>query len=123
LTPNAFPRVPTNISTPVALVMVLAGWVSYRYRETRVFTLAQFFEVRYSKSFRVFAGILGWVSGIINFGIFPAVGARFFVYYCGLPEYVPYLGISSYAFVMLLLIGISLFFVFLFLVLLFIKEG
>jgi len=99
--------------TPVMLIMVLSGWVSYRYRETRVFTLAQFFEVRYSKSFRVFAGILGWTSGIINFGIFPAVGSRFFVYYCGLPEYVPYLGISSYAFVMLILISVSLFFVFL----------
>ena len=99
--------------TPVALILALTGWVSYRYRETRVFTLAQFFEVRYSKSFRVFAGILAWVAGIVNFGIFPAVGSRFFVHYCGLPEYVPYLGISSYAFVMLLLIGISLFFVFL----------
>jgi Na+/proline symporter len=99
--------------TPVMLIMVLSGWVSYRYRETRVFTLAQFFEIRYSKSFRVFAGILGWTSGIINFGIFPAVGSRFFVYYCGLPEYVPYLGISSYAFVMFLLISVSLFFVFL----------
>jgi SSS family solute:Na+ symporter len=99
--------------TPVALIMVLSGWVNYRYRETRVFTLAQFFEVRYSKSFRIFAGILAWTSGIINFGIFPAVGSRFFVYYCGLPEYVPYLGISSYTLVMLLLIGISLFFVFL----------
>ncbi|MCF6174675.1 MAG: sodium:solute symporter family protein [Victivallaceae bacterium] len=99
--------------TPVMLIMVLSGWVSYRYRETRVFTLAQFFEVRYSKSFRIFAGILGWSAGIINFGIFPAVGSRFFIYYCGLPEYVPYLGISSYAFVMFLLISISLFFVFL----------
>jgi SSS family solute:Na+ symporter len=99
--------------TPVALVIVLSGWVGYRYRETRVFTLAQFFEIRYSRSFRVFAGILAWISGIINFGIFPAVGSKFFVYYCGLPEQVPYLGISSYAFVMLLLIGVSLFFVFL----------
>ena len=99
--------------TPVALTMVLAGWVTYRYRETRVFTLAQFFEVRYSKSFRVFAGILAWVSGIVNFGIFPAVGSRFFIHYCGLPEYVPYLGISSYAFVMILLLSVSLFFVFL----------
>lgn len=99
--------------TPIGLILCLTGWTSYRYRETRSFTLAQFFEMRYSKSFRVFAGILGWISGIINFGIFPAVGARFFIYYCGLPEYVPYLGISSFAFVMILLIGISLFFVFL----------
>ena len=103
----------TLMMTPISLVLSLAGWISYRYRETRVFTLAQLFEIRYSKSFRVFAGIIGWIAGIVNFGIFPAVGSRFFVYYCGLPEYVPYLGISSYAFVMLLLIGISLFFVFL----------
>jgi SSS family solute:Na+ symporter len=103
----------TLMMTPIVLVLALAGWVSYRYRETRVFTLAQFFEVRYSKPFRVFAGIIGWVAGIVNFGIFPAVGSKFFVYYCGLPEYVPYLGISSYAFVMILLLAVSLFFVFL----------
>jgi len=101
------------MATPIALVLVLTGFASYRYRETRVFTLAQFFEIRYSKRFRVFAGILAWISGIINFGIFPAVGSRFFIYYCGLPAEVPYLGISTYAFVMILLIGISLFFVFL----------
>jgi SSS family solute:Na+ symporter len=101
------------MTTPVVLLMVLSGWVNYRYRETRVFTLAQFFEVRYSKSLRVFAGILAWAAGVINFGIFPAVGSRFFVYYCGLPENIPYLGISSYAFVMILLLGIALFFVFL----------
>jgi len=101
------------ILTPVVLLMALSGWVNYRYRETRVFTIAQFFEVRYSKRFRIFAGILAWVAGIINFGIFPAVGSRFFIYYCGLPEYVPYLGMPMFPFIMLLLLGISLFFVFL----------
>ena len=75
--------------------------------------MAQFFEVRYSKRFRIFAGILMWVSGVVNFGIFPSVGARFFIYYCGLPETVPGLGISTYALVMLILLGIALFFVFL----------
>ena len=98
---------------PVGLLMALSGWVTYRYRETRAMTLAQFFEVRYSKRLRIFAGILLWVSGIVNFGIFPAVGARFFIHFCGLPETVPYLGVSTFAAVMAFLLAMSVFFVFL----------
>lgn len=97
---------------PLGLLMALSGWIIYRFRQTRALTLAQFFEVRYSKKFRVFAGVILWVSGIVNFGIFPAVGARFFIYFCGLPETVPFLGISTYAATMLFLLGLSLFFVF-----------
>lgn len=98
---------------PVGLLMALSGWVTYRFRETRALTLAQFFEVRYSKSFRIFAGIVLWVSGIVNFGIFPAVGSRFFIYFCGLPETVPYLGVSTFSAVMAFLLAVSLLFVFL----------
>lgn len=97
---------------PLMIILALTGWVVYRYRETRAMTLAQFLEMRYGRSFRVFAGIILWVSGVVNFGIFPAVGSRFFIYFCGLPETVPILGISMFAFVMLILLGISLFFVF-----------
>ena len=99
--------------TPLTLLMALTGWVIYRFRQTRALTLAQFFEVRYSKRFRVFAGIILWVSGIINFGIFPAVGARFFIYFCGLPETIPFLGVSTFAVVMIFLLTISLLLVFL----------
>lgn len=103
--------------SPLALLIALSGWVIYRYRETRVMTMAQFFEVRYSKGVRVFAGILGWVAGIVNFGIFPAVGARFFIYFCGLPNYPVMIGGQeidlTFAGIILLLLGISLFFVFL----------
>ncbi|MEI6914127.1 MAG: sodium:solute symporter [Armatimonadota bacterium] len=72
---------------PASVVILLMGWVFYRFRETRALTMAQFFEIRYSRNFRVFAGLLCWFSGILNFGIFPAVAARFFVYFCGLPEH------------------------------------
>lgn len=95
---------------PVAMVVSLSGWVIYRYRQTRAMTMAQLFEMRYSRNFRLFCGILGFVSGVINFAIAPAVGARFFVYFCGLPETV--WGVPTFALVMIVLLGISLFFAF-----------
>lgn len=98
---------------PVGLIIALSGWVLYRYRETRAMTLAQFFEMRYSKRFRIFAGIVAWTSGVINMGIFPAVGARFFIYFCGLPETVPGLGVSTFSFLMIVLLAVSILFVFL----------
>ncbi len=69
----------TLMEEPVMIVMALSGWVVYRFRQTRAMTLAEFFEMRYSRSFRVFAGIVAFVAGMINFGIFPSVGARFFI--------------------------------------------
>jgi len=71
---------------PIAIIIALSGWVIYRYRQTRALTMAQFFEIRYSRKFRIFSGILAWLSGILNYGIFPAITARFFIYFCGIPQ-------------------------------------
>ena len=92
----------------IALMITFSGWIAYRYRETRVLTMAQFFEVRYSKKFRVFCGILAWVSGVINMGIFPAVTARLFIYLCGLPAYFSVLGFSISTFVAIMLIELAI---------------
>ena len=43
-----------KISGPLGLFIALTGYIYYRYRETRAMTLAQFFEIRYSKAFRLF---------------------------------------------------------------------
>jgi len=101
-------------SSVVILVVTLSGWVIYRFRETRCLTLAEFFERRYSRRFRVFAGTVCWVSGIINFGIFPGVGARFFMHYCGLPETLALgaLAVPTFPVVMIVLLALALYFVF-----------
>ena len=94
----------------ILLAITMSGWVIYRFRMTRSLTLAQFFEKRYSRKFRIFAGLVAFFAGLINFGIFPAVGAQFFINFCGLPEYL--LGVPMYPLVMIVLLGIALYFVY-----------
>ena len=106
----------TNFSLPIVLFVNLSGFVVYRYRATRAMTMGQFFEMRYSRKFRTYAGILAWVSGVINYGIFPSIGARFFINFCGFPNHFVQVGPLeinlTLAAVMLILIGIALFFTF-----------
>ena len=94
----------------ILLAVTTSGWVIYRFRQTRSLTLAQFFEKRYSRNFRIFAGIVAFVCGIINFGIFPAVGAQFFISYCGFPDSM--LGIPTFPLMMIFLISVALYFVY-----------
>jgi SSS family solute:Na+ symporter len=103
------------MTEPALIVLALSGWVIYRFRQTRAMTLAQFFEMRYSRNFRVFAGLVAYFAGIVNFGIFPSVGARFFISLCSLPERLELLGTSvpTYPALMLALLATSLLFTFL----------
>ena len=77
-----------SLAAPVSAILALTGFVIYRYRETRCLTLAQFYELRYSRGVRVAAGSLAWMSGVVAYAIFPAVAGRFVVAYCGLPSVV-----------------------------------
>ena len=102
-----------QLLVPASLITALTGFVVYRYRETRVMTMAQFFEVRYSRKFRIFMGILAYVSGVVNYGIFPAVNARFFVYFCHLPR-VLHVGpwtVPTFAVLMVLFLSFALYMV------------
>ncbi|RKY25395.1 MAG: sodium:solute symporter, partial [Planctomycetota bacterium] len=105
-----------NVGIPIQLVLTLTGFVIYRYRATRAMTMGQFFQMRYSRKFRIYAGFLAWCSGLINFGIFPSVGARFFINFCGFPNYPITIGPLeinlTLAAVMFVLIGIALCFTF-----------
>jgi len=97
------------ISIPVGIVVSISGFVIYRYRQTRAMTLAQFFEIRYSKSFRLFTGVLGFLAGIFNFGIIPAIGAKCLAYFWGLPETISIvsLAVPTYMLLMALFLTIT----------------
>ena len=103
-----------QLAAPVSLFLAISGWIAYRFRETRALTIAQFLEMRYSRRFRVFAGILCWVAGVLNYGIFPAVTGRFFIYFLGLKIYywqIPGLGLQlnlTLGVVMAVLLGLAL---------------
>ena len=75
----------SNGTVIVSTILTLSGFVFYRYRQTRAMTLAQFFEMRYSRNYRIMMGTICWISGIVNFGIFPAIGANFFIAFLNLP--------------------------------------
>ena len=96
----------------ILFFMGLLGIVSYRFRQTRALTFHQFFEIRYSKGVRVFGSFLHAFSGLLSFGVQPAVGARFFVYFCGLPEQLHWGGwiLPTFVPIMVTLMAISLFF-------------
>jgi solute:Na+ symporter, SSS family len=98
------------MSILVGVIVGISGWVIYRFRETRALTLAQFFEIRYSKRFRIFAGFLAFAAGMANFGIIPAVGARFLTFFLGFPQTVHWFGfeLSTYILVMAALLTITL---------------
>ncbi len=101
---------------PTAVILVtisVTGWVVYRFRQTRALTMAQFFEMRYSRAFRIFAGMLAFLSGIVNMIIFPAVSAKFFIYFCGIPE-IGYLGSISVTYILTtaVMVLVPLYFIF-----------
>jgi len=96
------------------VMVTVSGWVNYRFRRTRALTLAEFLERRYSRRFRIYAGSVAFGAGLINFGIFPAVGARFFIYFLGLPEtwHLGALALPVFPSIMAMLLATAVYFVF-----------
>ena len=96
----------------VTLFMILVGFVGYRFRETRVLTFHQYFEVRYSRGLRVAAGLVSFAAGIVGYGIMPGVMARFVVYFAGLPIELAVgpLKVPTFAVCMVCFLGFAIFF-------------
>ena len=100
-----------QLLAPLGIVMALTGYCTYRYRETRAMSLGQFLEMRYSRSFRIFASALRTFSETICNMIVPAVSARFFICLLGLPFQVKLFGfeISTFALIVIGVLTLALF--------------
>ncbi len=75
-----------NILAPVGIVLSLTGYCVYRYRQTKSLSIGQFLEMRYSRSFRIFAAIVRTFSEMVTNAVGPAIAANFFLYFLGLPH-------------------------------------
>ena len=100
-----------SIIAPVGMVLGLVGFCNYRFRETRAMTMGQFFEMRYNRPFRTVASFVQAFYGVLNYAIFPAVGARFMMYFLRLPVSFHVLGleVSTFAALMLAALGLACF--------------
>ncbi|MBR6470796.1 MAG: hypothetical protein IKS83_03275, partial [Victivallales bacterium] len=97
-----------NIIAPLGLVLSLTGFCVYRFRETRAMSLGQWLEMRYSRSFRIFAAALRSVSEMFANMIMPALAARFFIYFLDLPHEITLFGHSFPTFMVVVVITLSL---------------
>ncbi len=89
------------LTIPVTVFMGLTGFCFYRFRETKAMSLGQFLEMRYNRSFRIIAAFLRSISEMLANMIMPAVGARFFIYFLGLPHKVSLFGLNIPTFILL----------------------
>lgn len=93
---------------PVSIFISLTGYCLYRYRQTKCLSLGQFLELRYSRSFRIVGASMRATADMIINSIGPAVAARFFIYFLGLPLTVNIFGWDVSTFVIVVTVVLSM---------------
>jgi len=73
------------ISGIVMIFVGRTGFIIRRFRELRLMTVPEFFEVRYSRGLRLVTGILVALGGILNMGVFLKIEGEFLTVVSGIP--------------------------------------
>jgi solute:Na+ symporter, SSS family len=100
----------SKLVIPISIFMSLTGYCLYRYRQTKCLSLGQFLEIRYNRPLRIVAAAIRTIAEMITNAIGPAVAARFFIYFIGLPFSVNIFGweVSTFALVMVLVLSMAM---------------
>ena len=98
----------STVSMPIAMLLALFGFCTYRFRETKAMTLGQFFELRYNRPFRLTAAVIQAFYGVLNYAIFPAVSCRCLMYFLDLPVRFSLFGVEVSTFAALMLVALGL---------------
>jgi solute:Na+ symporter, SSS family len=72
------------ISGLVMIFVGRTGLIIHRFRELKLMTVPEYFEVKYSRGLRVVTGILVAIGGILNMGIFLKVEGQFLTIVSGI---------------------------------------
>lgn len=72
------------ISGVVMIIVGRTGFVIMRFREMRLMTVPEFFEVKYSLGLRLLTGVLVAVGGILNMGVFLKIEGEFLTIVTGI---------------------------------------
>ncbi len=78
----------SKLGVPLSLIVALTGYCFYRFRETKALSQGQFLEMRYNKALRITAATMRTVAEMTVNSIGPALAARFFIYFLGIPHTV-----------------------------------
>lgn len=83
---NGFVALSTGIIAAITMWLIgRTGFVIKKLRALEIRTVPEYFSQRYSNNIRVIAGVLTFLTGILNMGIFLQVEGRFLCIILGLP--------------------------------------
>src|SRR5262249_32783277 len=76
---------PALISGAVMIIVGRTGFVIGRFRQLKLMTVPEYFEIRYSRGLRLVTGVLVALGGILNMGVFLRIEGEFLTIVSGIP--------------------------------------
>lgn len=75
------------ISGVVMIIVGRTGFIISRFRQLKLMTVPEFFELRYSRGLRLLTGVLVAIGGILNMGVFLKIEGEFLTIVSGIPAH------------------------------------